>query len=195
MPSYISTTQVPLKKLAPTHDIWPSEYFCLCCSFWNTASILSSTSILMAICIKTRYSFLFSTCNKYPPRTTNKWSINTLRQQGFPVFYNQTAEGDELGYTTDFLKQLSTLKYIYLGTMAKPVVLWMASSIYQIEWLPIVCRKNSWIPVFWINPGVIQLKKPTTSYTHNLDVHFIFTLMMLLLIYRQQMRPPIPVKI
>ena len=94
----------------------PGEFSCLDFSFWNVVSIRGFSSILSAICMKTRYSFVFPTRNKRPPLSTLSWFIKTLRCQGYPVLYIQTDEGGELGRSTDFLKLLTTHNCIYMGT-------------------------------------------------------------------------------
>ncbi len=111
-----NATKVPRNLYRHKEHYQPGEYFCLDYSFWNVTSIRGFTSILSAICAKTRYSFAFPTRNKRPPLATIKWFINTLRRQGYPVLYIQTDEGGELGRSTDFLKLLTDNDCVYIGT-------------------------------------------------------------------------------
>ena len=94
----------------------PGEWFCLDYSFWNQKSIRGFTSLLIAVCLATRYSFVFPTRNKRPPLATIRWFIKTLRRQGFSALFIQTDEGGELGRSTDFLQTLTNLECIYMGT-------------------------------------------------------------------------------
>lgn len=92
------------------------EKFSMDFSFWNKQSIRGFTSLLTVICVHTRFSFAFPTHHKRPPLATIAWLINILRKQGFPVTYIQTDEGGELGRSGDFLKLLTSLNCIFLGT-------------------------------------------------------------------------------
>ena len=112
----INTTKVPRTMYEHKDHYKPGEFFCLDYSFWNVISIRGFSSILSAICIKTRYSFTFPTQNKCPPLATIMWFIKTLCCQGYPVLYIQTDEGGELGRSTDFLKLLTNNNCIYIGT-------------------------------------------------------------------------------
>ena len=109
-------TKVPTNKISHRPPMKPGEWFCLDYSFWNQHSIRGFTSLLTAICLETRYSFVFPTRHKRPPLATIKWFINTLRRQGYPVLYIQTDEGGELGRSTDFLQLLTQSDCIYMGT-------------------------------------------------------------------------------
>ena len=109
-------TKVSTNKTSQCPPMKPGEWFCLDYSFWNQNSIRGFTSLLTAICLATRYSFVFPTRHKRPPLATIKWFINTLRRQGYPVLYIQTDEGGELGRSTDFLQLLTQSDCIYMGT-------------------------------------------------------------------------------
>ena len=82
-----NATKVPQVKHREKDHYKPGKFFCLDYFFWNTISIRGFSSILTAICMKTRYSFTFPTRNKRPPLATIAWFIKTLRQQGYPVLY------------------------------------------------------------------------------------------------------------
>ena len=111
-----NSTKMPRTKHRCKDAYKAGEFFCMDFSFWNATSIRGFTSLLSIICMKTRYSFVFPTRNKRPPLATIQWFISTLRRQGYPVLYVQTDEGGELGRSTDFLKILTDLHCIYMGT-------------------------------------------------------------------------------
>ena len=111
-----NATRVSTNKTSNRPPMKPGEWFCFDYSFWNQKSIRGFTSLLTAICLSTRYSFVFPTRNKRPPLATIKWFITTLRRQGYPVLYVQTDEGGELGRSTDFLQLLTDSECIYMGT-------------------------------------------------------------------------------
>ena len=111
-----NATKVSTHKTSNRPKMNPGEWFCLDFSFWNQKSIRGFTSLLTAICIATRYSFVFPTRNKRPPLATIRWFITTLRRQGFSVLYIQTDECGELGRSTDFLQLLTASECIYMGT-------------------------------------------------------------------------------
>ena len=98
-PIYLLSSAIKLSRTKHRYKehCKPGEFFCLDYSFWNTISIRGFSSILTAICMKTRYSFTFPIRNKRPPLATITWFIKTLRRQGYPVDYIQTDEGGELG--------------------------------------------------------------------------------------------------
>lgn len=95
-------TKVPRTPYQYKEHYISGEFFCLDFSFWNVISIRGFTSSLSAICMKTRYSFVFPTRNKRPPLATITWFIQTLHRQGYPVLYIQIDKGGELGRSTDF---------------------------------------------------------------------------------------------
>ena len=111
-----NATKVSTSKTSTRPNMKPGEWFCFDYSFWNQKSIRGFTSLLTAICLATRYSFVFPTRNKRPPLATINWFITTLRRQGFPVLYIQTDEGGELGRSTDFLQLLTNNSCLYMGT-------------------------------------------------------------------------------
>ena len=111
-----NATKVSTNKTSDRLKLKPGAWFCLDYSFWNHKSIRGFTSLLTAVCLSTRYSFVFPTRNKRPPLATIQWFIKTLRRQGFPVLYIQTDEGGELGRSTDFLQLLTDSECIYMGT-------------------------------------------------------------------------------
>ena len=111
-----AATKIPRTKFRLKDTLKAGEFFCFDYSFWTTSSIRGFTSLLSAICMKTRYTFVFPTRNKRPPLDTIGWFIKTLRRQGFPVLYIQTDEGGELGRNSDFLKLLTQHECIYFGT-------------------------------------------------------------------------------
>ena len=86
------------------------------CFFLDVPSIQGFISLLIIICMETRYSFLFPTRHKYPPLATITWFIRTLHRQGYPVLYIQTDEGGELGQSTDFLQLLMKHDCVFMGT-------------------------------------------------------------------------------
>ena len=111
-----NATKVSVNKTSERIQMEPGAWFCIDYSFWNHKSIRGFTSLLTAVCLSTRYSFVFPTRNKRPPLATIQWFIKTLRRQGFPVLYIQTDEGGELGRSTDFLQLLTDSACIYMGT-------------------------------------------------------------------------------
>ncbi len=62
-----NATKVPTNKTSDRTKLKPVEWFCFDYSFWNRKSIRGFTSLLTAICISTRYSFVFPSRNKRPP--------------------------------------------------------------------------------------------------------------------------------
>ena len=111
-----NATKKSTNKTSTRPPMKPGEWFCFDYSFWNQKSIRGFTSLLTAVCLATRYSFVFPTRNKRPPLATINWFIRTLRRQGFPALFIQTDEGGELGRSTDFLQTLTNLECIYMGT-------------------------------------------------------------------------------
>lgn len=95
-------TKVPRTPYQYKEHYISGKFFCLDFSFWNVISIRGFTSSLSAICMKTRYIFVFPTRNKRPPLATITWFIQTLHRQGYPVLYIHIDKGGELGRSTDF---------------------------------------------------------------------------------------------
>ena len=111
-----NATKISTNKISDRPHMKPGEWFCFDYSFWNRKSIRGFTSLLTAVCLATRYSFVFPTRNKRPPIATIQWFIRTLRRQGYPTLYIQTDEGGKLGRSTDFLQALTDAECIYMGT-------------------------------------------------------------------------------
>ena len=110
IPKYLKINSIPMINLV-------LEDFCLDYPFWSTPLIHGFTSILSAICGKTRYCFTLPTCNKTPNSCYHFPVHSNPCHQEFPVLYIQTDnKGGEMGHTTDFLKRLTVHKCIYLGT-------------------------------------------------------------------------------